>query len=174
MQLVFLELPLKLLVLNCYLKQIFLFPQASFPGVNRIKPQRIIWYAFTYLSQLFISQCSFVMSTTTVGGLNPLFFFLCLKTFLGVCFWYELHQYGTGTKFLEKNCTPHFSKRYKFQADKLVLTIFIVSRRFAHLFKWAFSGQCFLTTYNIQLTNNKNQWAVWRTRTKNAKLAITL
>jgi len=30
------------------------------------------------------------------------------------------------------------------QADKLVLlAIFIISRRFAHLFKWVSSGQCF-------------------------------
>jgi len=44
------------------------------------------------------------------------------------------------------------------QADKLaLLAIFIISRRFAHLFKWASSGQCFLTTYNMQLTNNKKQ-----------------
>ena len=35
------------------------------------------------------------------------------------------------------------------QADKLVfLAIYIISPRFAHLFKWASSGQCFLTTYN--------------------------
>jgi len=41
------------------------------------------------------------------------------------------------------------------QADKLaLLAIFIISRRFAHLFKWASSGQCFLTTFNMQLTNN--------------------
>jgi len=32
----------------------------------------------------------------------------------------------------------------------------------------------FLTTYNMQLTNNKKQRAVWRTKTKNAKLTITL
>ena len=37
------------------------------------------------------------------------------------------------------------------------LAIFIISRRFAHLFKWASLGQCFLTTYNMQLTNNKKQ-----------------
>jgi len=44
------------------------------------------------------------------------------------------------------------------QADKLdLLAIFIFSRHFAHLFKWASSGQCFLTTYNMQLTNNKKQ-----------------
>jgi len=44
------------------------------------------------------------------------------------------------------------------QADKLaLLAIFIISRRFAHLFKWASSGQCFLTTYTMQLTNNKKQ-----------------
>jgi len=30
------------------------------------------------------------------------------------------------------------------QADKLVLLeMFIISRRFAHLFKWVSSGQCF-------------------------------
>ena len=47
------------------------------------------------------------------------------------------------------------------QADKLdLLAIFIISRRFAHLYKWASPGQCFLTTYNMQLTNNKKQWAV--------------
>jgi len=56
------------------------------------------------------------------------------------------------------------------QADNLILlAIFIVSRLFAHLFKWASSGQCFLTTYNMQLTNNKKQWAVCRAKTKNAK-----
>jgi len=44
------------------------------------------------------------------------------------------------------------------QADKLdLLVIFIISRRFAHPFKCASSGQCFLTTYNMQLTNNKKQ-----------------
>jgi len=31
-----------------------------------------------------------------------------------------------------------------------------------------------MQTYNMQLTNNKKQWAVWRTNTKNAKLTITL
>jgi len=62
-----------------------------------------------------------------------------------------------------------------YQADKLhLLAIFIISRRFVHLLKWASSGQCFLTTYNTQLTNNKKQWAVWRTKTKNAKLTTTL
>jgi len=61
------------------------------------------------------------------------------------------------------------------QADKLVLlAIFIISRSFAHLFKWASSGQRFLTTHNMQLTNNKKQWAVWHTKTKNAKLTIAL
>jgi len=36
------------------------------------------------------------------------------------------------------------------EADKLVLlAIFIISRCFTHLFKWASSGQCFLTTYNV-------------------------
>jgi len=44
------------------------------------------------------------------------------------------------------------------QADKLVLlAIFIISRRFDHLFKWASSGQCFLTTYNMQLTDKEKQ-----------------
>jgi len=37
-----------------------------------------------------------------------------------------------------------------YQADKLdLLAIFIISRCFAQIFKWASSGQCFLTTYNI-------------------------
>ena len=52
------------------------------------------------------------------------------------------------------------------QADKLFLAMFIISRRFAHLFKWASSGQCFLTTYNMQLSDNKRQrwkvkWHLW-------------
>ena len=34
---------------------------------------------------------------------------------------------------------------------------FMISRRFAHLLKWASSGQCFLTTYNMQLTHNNLQ-----------------
>jgi len=70
----------------------------------------------------------------------------------------------------EKNVIPNV-----IQADKLVLlAIFIISRRFALLFKWSFSGLCFLTTYDMQLANNKKQWSVWRTKTKNAKLTITL
>jgi len=44
------------------------------------------------------------------------------------------------------------------QADKLaLLAIFIIGRDFAILFKWASSGQCFFTTNNMQLTNNKKQ-----------------
>jgi len=31
-----------------------------------------------------------------------------------------------------------------------------------------------MATYSMQLTNNKKQWAVWRTKTKNAKLTIML
>jgi len=53
----------------------------------------------------------------------------------------------------EKNVIPNV-----IQADKLVLlAIFIISRRFALLFKWSFSGLCFLTTYDMQLANNKKQ-----------------
>jgi len=53
------------------------------------------------------------------------------------------------------------------QAGKLVLlAIFIISWHFTHLFKWASSGQCFFTIYNMQHTNNKKQWAVWHTKTK--------
>jgi len=52
----------------------------------------------------------------------------------------------------EKNAIPNV-----IQADKLVLAIFIISRRFALLFKWSFSGLCFLTTYDMQLANNKKQ-----------------
>jgi len=64
-----------------------------------------------------------------------LFFLLLMLWFRSVC-----HQFSN-------------------QADKLDLpAIFIISRRFAHLFKWASSGQCFLTTYNMQLINNKKQW----------------
>jgi len=36
------------------------------------------------------------------------------------------------------------------QADKLaLLAILIISRRFAHLFKWAFPGQCYLNGVKI-------------------------
>jgi len=36
---------------------------------------------------------------------------------------------------------------------------FIISQRFAHLFKWASSGQCF-QPQNMYHTTNKKQWVV--------------
>jgi len=39
----------------------------------------------------------------------------------------------------------------------LAIILLLLNRRFSHLFKWASSGQCFSTTYNMQLTNNNKQ-----------------
>jgi len=69
------------------------------------------------------------------------------------------------------------------QGDKLdLLAILIISRRFAHLFKWTSSGQCFLTTYNMQLTNNnktmssmtyKDKTQNWPSRYRNGRQHAT-
>ena len=86
---------------------------------------------------------------------NQILFFCCFFLLLMLLFRSVCHQVSN-------------------QADNLILlAIFIVSRLFAHLFKWASSGKCFLTTYNMQLTNNKKQWAAWRITTKTHKLTAT-
>ena len=75
--------------------------------------------------------------------------------------------------FCHSSCCVAFATRFQIKQINSILWrlvyFFWLCWRFAHLFKWTSSGQCFLTTYNMQLTNNKKQWAVWRTKTKNAK-----
>jgi len=102
-----------------------------------------------------------------------------MKTALSKLQWQKCSSHAPTQKrvqFLSWCWKITFVKRFYLQADKLaLLVIFIISRRFAHLFKWASSEQSFLTTLHLLLhVGRANSELFFRTCSANKLLYAIL